>query len=100
MRGAPHSHPPAVAFHDIAGLDLADAWCGALSGHTATARAKDVDAALVLDARADVGAIDAILAEQLPGHALDRGRAIHLQVGDPVRTLVPPLQHEAPVIHA
>ena len=49
---------------------------------------------------ADVGAVDAVRAEQLFGHARDRRRAVDLEFRNAIRALVPSLQHQPPVVHA
>ena len=54
----------------------------------------------MLDARADVGAVNAVVAEEQLGHPLDRRRPVHLEVGNLVGALVPSLQHQAAVVHA
>ena len=54
----------------------------------------------MLDPRTDVGTVDAVGAEQLLGHARDRRRAVDLEIRNPIRALIPALEHEAPVIHA
>ena len=54
----------------------------------------------MLDARADVRPVDAVLAEEQLGHARDRRRPVHLEVGNAVRAHVPALEHEPRVVHA
>ena len=54
----------------------------------------------MLDSSADVRTVDAVDPEQLLGHARDRPRSVHVQLGNPARSLVPPLEHEATVVHA
>jgi len=54
----------------------------------------------MFDTRTNVGTVDAVLTKQLLGHPLDRGRAIHVQFRDPIRTLIPALKHQAAVVHA
>ena len=100
VRRVTDGHRPAGAVHDVAGVDLPHAGGRPPAGRRAAARLEDVDAALVLDAGADVRSVDAVLAEQLLGHARDRRRPVDLQVGNPVRALVPALQHQPPVVHA
>ena len=45
----------------------------------------------MLDARANVGTVDAVRSKQLFGHPRDRRRAVHLEVRDPVGALIPSL---------
>jgi hypothetical protein len=54
----------------------------------------------VLDAGANVRAVDALGTEELIGHAGDRRRAVDVQIGNAIRALIPPLQDEPPVVHA
>lgn len=70
--------------------------CAGLS----SARFEYIDAALVLDARADVRPVNAVFSEEQIRHPLDRRRPVDVQVRDLVGPLVPPLEHEPIVIHA
>ena len=54
----------------------------------------------MLDARADVRTVDAVFAEQQLGHPRDRRRAVDLEIGNPVRAHVPPLEDQTRVVHA
>ena len=54
----------------------------------------------MLDARPDVRPVHAVGPEQLFGHARDRRRAVDVEIRNPVGALVPPLEHEAAVVHA
>ena len=85
---------------DVARVHLPHARRGPRARRRAAARLEDVDAALVLDARANVRPVDAVLAEQQLGHARDRRRPVDLEVRNPIRAQVPALQHEARVVHA
>ena len=91
---------PAVALDDRSRVDLGDPRRRPLAGRLAAPRLEHVQAAAMLDARANVGTVDAVHAEQLFGHARNRRRAVHLQIADPIRALVPSLEHEAAVVHA
>ena len=91
---------PAVALDDRARVNLGDARRRPLARQLAAARLEHVEAAAMLDARADVGTVDAVRAEQLLGHARDRRRAVDLQIGNAIGALVPSLEHQPPVVHA
>ena len=82
MRRAADRDLPPVALDDVAGVDLRDRGAGRLRGSLAAARLELIDAAPVLDARADVWPVDAVLAEQLFGHPRDRRRTIDVEIGD------------------
>ena len=51
-------------------------------------------------AGADVGTVDAVLAEQLLRHPRDRRRTVDLQIGNAIGALVPSLQDQPAVVHA
>ena len=78
------------------GVDLGHLRRRPLRGQLAAARLEHVEAAAVLDARADVGTVDAVLAEELLGHARDAAAAVDLEIRDPIGALVPSLQHQPP----
>ena len=84
----------------VAGLHFANVRRGPLAWRLSTTRLELIDAALMADTRHDVGPVHAVLSEQQIGHTLERRRSVHVEVRDPVRSLVPPLQHEPPVVHA
>ena len=100
MLRVPGGDLPAVALDDRAGVNLGDARRRPLARQLAAARLEHVEAAAVLDPRADVGTVDAVLAEELLGHARDGRRTIDAELGDPIGTLIPPLEHETAVVHA
>ena len=100
MRRVADGDLPAAALDDVAGVHFPHARRRAPARRRAAARLEDVDAALVLDARADVGAVDAVLAEELLGHARDRRRSVDLEIGNPIRAHVPALEHQPRVVHA
>ncbi len=54
----------------------------------------------MLHPRADVRTVHAVLAKQLPRHARNRRRTVHLELGNLARALIPSLQHEARVVEA
>src|SRR5688500_7604504 len=93
-----HRDRPRLAGDDIAGVDFAYARGRTPARRRSAARDEDIDAALVLDARPDVRAVDPVLAEELLGHAGDGRRPVDLEVRNPVRALVPSLQDQARVI--
>ena len=59
------------------------------------ARLIDVEAALMLQPRADVRTEHAVLVEELRRDARERRRAVNLEVGDRARSHVPALEHQA-----
>src|SRR5262245_51932330 len=70
------------------------------AGRLPTALLKHEDAALVFNTRADVGAVDPILAEEQFGHARNRRRPVDLEVRNSIRAHVPSLKDETRVVHA
>jgi len=100
MRGTADRNLPAVSLDHVARMDFLHQRHRPLSRRRPAASLENIDAALVLDARADIGPVDSFRAEEQIGHASDGRRSVYFELGDPVRTLVPALEDEARVIHA
>ena len=73
---------------------------GHLRGGTPPRNSEDVDAALVRDTGPDVGTPHPVFREELLGHAGERRRTVHLEVGDQIGPHVPALEDEPRVLHA
>ena len=67
---------PAVALDDRAGVNLGDARRRPLARQLPAARLEHIEAAAMLDARTDVGTVDAVGAKQLLGHARQGRRSV------------------------
>ncbi len=91
---------PSVAVNHRTHTDFRDLRRRTPARQLAAPRLELILAALVFDPRANVRPIDAVDAEQLFGHAGDRRGAVDLEIGDPIRALIPALQNQPTVIHA
>jgi len=94
MRRGPHRNGPAVALNLVAWRHLADRRRGPAARRHATARNEDIDAALMLDPRRDVGSEGAVLVEQELGHAPRVRRAVDIELRNAVGAHVPARQEQ------
>jgi hypothetical protein len=86
--------PPTVTFQPLPPMtdpcvDLRHPRRRAPARRRAATCLEHIEAASMLDARADIKAVDAVDAKQLIGHARDRRRSVDLQIGDAIGALVP-----------
>jgi hypothetical protein len=95
-----HRQLPPFPLDHASGVHLVHMRRGPLPRRRAATGRVLVDAALMLNASANVRTVDAVFAEQQLGHSLDRRRTIHVEIRNLVRALVPALQHQATVVHA
>ena len=89
---------PAVALHDFAGRKLVNHRLRPGASALSAARAVDIEARLVLRARNEVESEHAVIGDETPGDRLHAGRAIHLELGHPPRTLVPARKQETRIV--
>lgn len=99
VRGPADGDLPAVALNDISRSHLLHPRRGALARRFPAACLEYVDAALVLNASADVGPVHSVLTEEQLGHPGDRRGPVDLELRKFVRALVPALKYEAGVVH-
>ena len=86
--------------HRVAEPKLHDLGSRALPRQGSATRLVDGEAATVARTRDEIGVVDAAIAEQLLGHARQRRRAVHLEVGHAAGALVPASQDEPRVVAA
>src|SRR5262245_56095351 len=100
VRRLPHRDFPTVALNHVAGMYFLRLRRGAPAGRLPAALLEHENAALVFDARADIGSVDALLAEKQLGHPRNRRRPVDLEVGNSIRSHIPALEDEPRIVHA
>src|SRR5262245_40424730 len=100
MRSVAHGDAPSVTLDHAAGMHFFHERRRTFARWMPSPLPKDEDAALMLDARVNVGSEDAGFAEQQLVHARNRRRTVDLEVGYAIGTLIPALEHQTRIVHA